>query len=297
MTTSPKNSSRFDSFVIWANGFPYLDSIFKVLDNCFTVVFSEEISCDTAEELVNKVYAGDDVPLSHLQGKTAYLKNLLPKAIFVLVENPCHRDSIVGDPPFRHKQNDWIVRVKNHIRSFCNPQKDQHVIHGADYPEQTTRLMEEFFPGTAIHPPVVDVRSLLKWTDLPYVVLRRHKFFPMTAPGEDIDILCHSAHDFARRVESQINGRTYLTTSGTGWVHIDIASETGWIRLDICDRFDHHTLVRDTLKEFEFYHGIRVPNEKYDRITKGYEFEKNPHKKKYEPFLKDWHDFCCIRGV
>lgn len=262
------------------------------------MVFSEEISCDTAEELVSKVYMGDDVPLSHLQGKTAYLKDLPPKAIFVLVENPCHRDSIVGDPPFRHKQNDWIVHVKNHIRSF-NPQKDRHIIHGTDYPEQTLRLMGEFFPWTAIRPPVVDVRSLLKWTPLPYVVLRRHKFFPMTAPGEDIDILCRDAKSFAQLVRYQIEGRAHLVEEGIGWVHIDIAAETGWIRLDICDRLHPHhlSLVRDTLKEFEFYHGIRVPNEKYDRITKGYEFEKNPHKKKYEPFLKDWHDFCCIRGV
>ena len=94
-----------------------------------------------------QLYGCDSVPVWHLQGKLKYLQKLSPKVINIFVKNLCPQEITVGKPPFRKKQCQYIVSLKNRIRNKFNPHhldpdfqifpleqgvSHEHVIHASD---------------------------------------------------------------------------------------------------------------------------------------------------------------------
>lgn len=276
------NTARLDNFLIWANGLDYLDSILTIIEKDYKIVFVKEINIDNVEQFVNFIYDCDTVPIEHLAGKTKYLLDLEPKAVYVLVENQNPIEQMVGEGDFRHIQSMTLNRTKQVLRGLFNPTKDHHIIHGSDYQSQVKYILYNLFsiPPKDIYVPPIDVYKILR--NAPeYCLLRPHS--PLFRPGGDLDILCRDVGVFDNYLVTQGD---FITTTSGSHVHVDLwEGDSLKFRFDLIGDFEEAPgLAGEVLNNTQRKHRLYVPTPEYDAITKGHEFSINRHKTQYEPF-------------
>ncbi len=145
--------SQFHFFIIWPNGFDHIGDILKILrsEKDLQILTIRKHTFKNMHDFVFDLYGCDSVPLRHLKSKLTYLYNLPPEVINIFVENFNPQETVMGSVPFRKKQCQYIVSIKNKIRNLYNPKhrdanfqilpldkgvSHEHVVHASDREEQ-----------------------------------------------------------------------------------------------------------------------------------------------------------------
>lgn len=137
---------RYDLFIIWGNGMDQVAGIMKMIRYAFEVVmiYKHQIQKGGIKDLPNfidDIYSCDSYPLSHLKAKTRYLLLTDPQCLIVLVKNHHVDEELVGAPPYRKVQCQYLAEVKSQIRGEYNIIPEHHMIHGTDYEAQVEHIL------------------------------------------------------------------------------------------------------------------------------------------------------------
>ena len=140
---------RYDCFVIWGHGVPYLANIIEEIESAakLTICHIEKKRFRNIKSLVRKIYSFDYAPLIHLTDKIAYLKKIDPTVFFIFVENHEPLEDFYGTGDFRHIESNTVRKIKNNIRTKYNPKTSSgepshnHVIHATDNQSQTLQML------------------------------------------------------------------------------------------------------------------------------------------------------------
>ena len=133
---------RYDLFIIWGNGMPYVEGIMKMIRYAFEVVMIYKHKIPYLPKFIDDIYSCDSYPLEHLKAKNKYLLQTDPECLVVLVKNHHVDEEMVGAPPYRKPQCQYLVEVKSQIRGEYNHIVSEHVIHGTDYESQVHHILE-----------------------------------------------------------------------------------------------------------------------------------------------------------
>lgn len=142
---------RYDCFLIWPHGMPYLMDILKLLeeDHRVTIKIIKINKVSSIKGIVKKIYSFDYAPWMHLKNKTKYLMKLEGREIaYIFVENRQPNIDFFDFDRFRHDESLTIKEIKNKIREIYNPKNKErvmshnHVIHATDNEKQTIQMLE-----------------------------------------------------------------------------------------------------------------------------------------------------------
>ena len=149
---------RHDFFMIWGNGYYYAPKICQMIreNPNFDIVRIVSINISDMPGFIQQIYSCDHVPIQHLIGKTRYLLNSEPVAMFVLVKNRNPDERYYGEGEFRHIQCSKVKEIKNEIRNMFNPRfrdpsktvpplnqgvSHEHCVHASDYESQVEHVL------------------------------------------------------------------------------------------------------------------------------------------------------------
>ena len=134
---------RYDFFIIWGNGLPYIEAILEILrgEDNIEIIRIESRQIKNMKKFVFDSYACDSVPIEHLRSKLRYLFKERSDIVIAFIKNLAPEENYFGEGAFRHRQCAYINRIKQRIRDLFNPRNDgvrteEHVIHASDYEEQ-----------------------------------------------------------------------------------------------------------------------------------------------------------------
>lgn len=140
---------RYDYFIIWGNGLPYVDGILSILrgENSLEILSIERRKIKNMKEFVFGLYGCDPVPIEHLRGKLAYLFKVPAEIIIIFTKNLAPEETYFGEGEFRHIQCSNVKQIKEKMRNLYNPRIDgcrteEHVIHASDYEEQVDYFLK-----------------------------------------------------------------------------------------------------------------------------------------------------------
>jgi len=138
--------TRYDSFIVWGHGIPYLSEMMTVLRAKFKIILIHRHTITDMAKFVDDIYACDSYPLRHLRNKTRYLLSTPMEAYFILVKNSNVNEKLVGKGKWRKPQCEYVQGVKKALRARYNPgsKPEHHVIHGTDYETQVHHLLKVF---------------------------------------------------------------------------------------------------------------------------------------------------------
>lgn len=139
---------RYDYFLIWGHGLPYLEQILQMIqgDATLKIIDVRRFRPRNLPRFVNEIYSCDYAPREHLKAKTEYLMTLpVNDVVVIFVLNTGVQEVMRGEGAFRHPECDRIKRLKDAIRNRFNPRIDGkrsewHVVHASDSEAQTSRL-------------------------------------------------------------------------------------------------------------------------------------------------------------
>lgn len=114
----------------------------KMIRYAFEIVMIYKHKIPHLPKFVDDIYSCDSYPMKHLRAKTRYLLQTDPECLIVLVKNHHVDEQMVGTPPYRKPQCQYLCAVKNQIRGEYNQIVDHHVIHGTDYERQVHHILE-----------------------------------------------------------------------------------------------------------------------------------------------------------
>ena len=141
--------SRYDFFLIWGHGIKYSDEIIQMIEETQEIGIKKFFYYrpKSISKFVKKVYSYDYAPLSHLKGKTKYLKKTPAEVLFIFVENYEPHEVMFGEGDFLHVESMTIKSLKERIRDKYNERKEDrrsenHVIHASDNEQQTDYMLK-----------------------------------------------------------------------------------------------------------------------------------------------------------
>lgn len=136
--------SRYDAFIIWGHGIPYINEIMVILRERFKIIIILRKSVDDVREFVDEVYSTDTYPIELIREKTEYLLEEDKEAVLVLVKNE-HVDMWGVDMgKYAKKECRYVAETKVIIRQKWNKEPHHHVIHGTDNESQANHLVRMF---------------------------------------------------------------------------------------------------------------------------------------------------------
>lgn len=149
MVNGINSYNRYDFFIIWGNGLPYIEPILDILrdEDNLEIIRIESRQIKNMKKFVFDSYACDTVPIEHLRSKLSYLFKERSDIVIVFTKNLAPEENYFGEGAFRHLQCAYINRIKQRIRDLFNPRKDgvrseEHVIHASDYEEQVDYFLK-----------------------------------------------------------------------------------------------------------------------------------------------------------
>jgi len=149
MVNGISSYSRYDFFIIWGNGLPYIEAILEILrgEDNIEIIRIESRQIKNMKKFVFDSYACDPVPIEHLHSKLRYLFKERSDIIIAFTRNLAPEENYFGEGAFRHRQCAYINRIKQRIRDLFNPRNDgvrteEHVIHASDYEEQVDYFLK-----------------------------------------------------------------------------------------------------------------------------------------------------------
>ena len=89
--------NRKDYFLIWGNGIKYEDQIIEIIEKNpnFKIEYFYRYKTNNIKRLISNVYFNDYTPISHLNNKTRYLKNINDKnVLFIFCTNKKPKETI-----------------------------------------------------------------------------------------------------------------------------------------------------------------------------------------------------------
>lgn len=140
---------RYDFFIIWGNGMPYLDQIIKMIEenSNFEILMIYRYRPISIRSFIKHVYSCDYIPSEHLRKKTKYLSKVSKNVVFVFVKNINPQEQYYGENYFRNIESTSVKEFKEQVRNLYNPREngvrtEQHVIHGSDNEGQTRYILQ-----------------------------------------------------------------------------------------------------------------------------------------------------------
>lgn len=122
---------RYDFFTICSNGFKNIDDILQILrsEKDIKIIYIRKYIAHNVRELITKLSACDTTSPQYTISKLEYLYKLPPEVINIFVENHNPQEIMVGTPPYREKQGQYITGIKNKIRNLYNPKHNNPKFH------------------------------------------------------------------------------------------------------------------------------------------------------------------------
>lgn len=149
--------SHFYYFLIWGHGLKYTDNIIQMIENVKELAIRKIVyhNPKSMSRFIKQVYSYDYAPLSHLKGKTRYLKKTPRRVLFIFVENYEPNEVMYGEGEYLHRESTTIKALKESIRDKYNDRKDDrrsedHVVHASDNEEQTDYMLKYLGYATGV---------------------------------------------------------------------------------------------------------------------------------------------------
>ena len=122
--------SHFYYFLIWGHGLKYTDNIIQMIENVKELAIRKIVyhNPKSMSRFIKQVYSYDYAPLSHLKGKTRYLKKTPRRVLFIFVENYEPNEVMYGEGEYLHRESTTIKALKESIRDKYNDRKDDFLV-------------------------------------------------------------------------------------------------------------------------------------------------------------------------
>jgi len=174
-------------YIMWSHGLEYEDEILEIIRARFKIIYLVYHEPRSWRKLIKKVYSHSYVPARHLKNKLAYLKKLPKEMLFVFVENTDEEE---------------FQTIKEGIRDWYNPKKNEHVIHGSDNEKQTDVILKylgysgiDYFKSKS---PILDLPFYLKEPDRFEVKKVDIWDLSVNVAGEGLRHICSIPHVYGK---------------------------------------------------------------------------------------------------
>lgn len=145
------STTRYDGFIIWGHGLPYIEEIMEDLRKRFEIIVILRKAIDDVRAFVDEIYGLDTYPVDLIREKTDYLLQEKNEAVYILVKND-HVDLWDVDMGiYAKKECRYVAETKVIIREKWNKHPHHHVIHGTDTEQEANHILRIFGGGPLEH--------------------------------------------------------------------------------------------------------------------------------------------------
>jgi hypothetical protein len=313
---------RYDYFLIWGDGLPYINEITELIDQDFNfkIIFEKMIFFDNWETFIQDIYALDLMDKTHLIGKSQYLMDKEKRAYFLLVENKYPDIDYFGKNGYKHIECKKVKDLKSLIRNLYNPWLEDrkkiieplnpgvshnHVIHASDNQFQTEYVLKHFnLPELEYFKQFsnkLDIKYFLLDMPCKYVILRMSENFPNYYKNSDVDILCDNLHEAINHIINKgiiyndiENMRTYrikqnnhyqldFVKNGKLDIKFDLIDTFNFSKFSVNDSFKHDVLLNSTKK-----YNVLVTSIDFDCAIRYMEYIEHPEKIKHLEYCRNF---------
>ena len=312
---------RYDYFLIWGDGLPYINEITELInqDFNFKIIFEKMIFFENWETFIQDIYALDLMDKDHLTGKSQYLMNKEKKAYFLLVENKQPDVKYFGKNGYKHIECQKVRDIKALIRNLYNPWLEDrkkiieplnpgvshnHVIHASDNQFQTEYILKHFnLPELEYFKRFsnqVDIKYFLLDMPCQYVILRMSENFPNYYKNSDIDILCEDAQETLKYILKKANVykefdiNSYRISDNNHYqidflkngeldIKFDLIDSFNFINFNVIDTFKRDVLLT-SVKKFN----VLVPSNDFDCAIRYMEYVEHPEKIRHLEYCRNY---------